>query len=408
MARLSRIATETVLNAAARDEPTETTAVIDKTVWIVVAGGGTIGHLNPGLAAAEALVDLGLHRDQVHFVGSRRGVEAARLPATGFGLTLLPGRGIQRKLSIQNIGALWGLLGAFIQAFVLVRRLRPAVVLATGGYASAPCALAAWLLRIPLVVAEQNAIPGLVNRLAAKVAKAAAVSFADTPLPRAELVGNPVRAEMLAVDRVRDRNQARVALGIDTDRVLVVVFGGSLGARRINEAALGARKRWADRADLAIYHVIGDRDWSRHQAELATPLPADGLLYRAVRFEADMPSVLAAADVAVCRAGATTIAELAVVGVPSVLVPLPIATADHQSANARALVAVGAAVSVPDAEFDTDRLVGEVEAMIADPAVLAARSRAATRLARPDAAEQLAAMVVRHSARTLASQEGSR
>ena len=402
------VAIETGPNAAALAEPTETSAVHDDNVWIVVAGGGTIGHLNPGLAAAEALVDRGLRRDQVHFVGSRRGVEAARLPDTGFGLTLLPGRGIQRKLSVQNIGALWGLFGAFVQAFRLVRRLRPAVVLATGGYASAPCAFAAWLWRVPLVVAEQNAIPGLVNRLAAKVAKVAAVSFPGTPLPRAELVGNPVRAEMLAVDRRRDRNQARAALGVDPDRLLVVVFGGSLGARRINDAALGARQRWADRADLAVYHVIGDRDWARYQAEVAKPSVAGGLSYTAVRFENDMPSVLAAADVAVCRAGATTIAELAVVGVPSVLVPLPIATADHQSANARALVDVGAAVSIPDAEFDTDRLVAEVDAMIADPTALAERGLAATSLARPDAAEQLASLVLRHSSRPLPGSEGIR
>ena len=163
------------------------------TAWAVIAGGGTAGHTLPGIAIARALVALGHDPATIHFVGSERGSEARLVPAAGFAVTLLPGRGIQRRLTLANVGAVWGLLRALVRAFVLLARHRPKVVVAMGGYASVPCALSAVVLRIPIVVAEQNAVPGLANRLTARFAKAAAVSFPGTALPRAVLTGNPVR-----------------------------------------------------------------------------------------------------------------------------------------------------------------------------------------------------------------------
>jgi UDP-N-acetylglucosamine:LPS N-acetylglucosamine transferase len=223
------------------------------------------------------------------------------------------------------------------------------------------------------------------------------VSFPGTDLPRAVVTGNPVRPEILAVDRSGDRTAARSALGIPADRTVVVAFGGSLGARRINRAVAGLVERWADRSDLAVRHVVGERDWDDDTARGEERDGANGILYRPVRYEDDMPTTLAAADLVVARAGATTVAELAVLGLPSVLVPLPIATADHQTANARHLVDLDAARLVPDAELDVDRLEAEVAPLVADPAALARMGEGARRLGRADAADRVAALVEEHA-----------
>ena len=365
--------------------------------WALIAGGGTAGHTLPGIAIGRALVGRGHPASAIHFVGSERGSEVRLVPEAGFTLTALPGRGIQRKLTPDNIGAVVGLIRAFAKALGLIHRRRPSVVVALGGYASVACALAAVLYRIPVVVAEQNAVPGAANRVVARFARAAAVSFPGTDLPRAVVTGNPVRPEILAVDRSRDRVAARGRLGLPDDRVVVLAFGGSLGARRINRAVTGLVERWADRTDVAVRHVVGERDWDDPSARGEEQAVTSGILYRPVRYEDDMPTALAAADVVLARAGATTVAELAVLGLPSVLVPLPIATADHQTANARGLVDLDAACLVPDAELDVDRLVAELEPLVTDGATREAMGVAALGLGRPDAADRVADLVVEHA-----------
>lgn len=378
--------------------------------WAIVAGGGTAGHVLPGLSVARELVRRGHDPASIHFVGAERGIEVRLVPEAGFGLTVLPGRGIQRSISLQNVAAAWGLVTALWKAIVLVRRRRPAVVLALGGFASAACAIAAVLWRVPLVVADQNARAGAANKLVARFARAAAVPFDETDLPRAVVTGNPVRDEILAVGADRDRAAARTELGLPQDRTVVVAFAGSLGSRRLNTAMYGAVERWRDRDDLAVHHVIGSRDWDDRPDVARVPDTGDtderdgGLVYQPVRYQDRMDLVLAAADLAVCRAGGTTVAELAVVGVPAVLVPLPIATRDHQTANAGPLVRAGAAVLVPDEELDVDRLVAEVERLVGAGANgpldgtgvdLAAMGAAAKALGRPDAAEAVADLVER-------------
>lgn len=357
--------------------------------WALVAGGGTAGHLLPGLAVADELVRRGHDPSSILFVGSARGPESRLVPEAGFPVEVLPGRGIQRRISLQNVAAVWGLLRAVARALGLVRRERPRVVLALGGFASVACALAAVVWRVPLVVAEQNARAGAANRLVGRIAAACAVPFPDTDLPRAVVTGNPVRPEVLAMRGDVPRAAARAELGVPDDRLMLVAFAGSLGSTRINEAVGGAARAWAGREDLVVHHVVGERDWPRH-----VDPPPGALDYRAVRYEERMDRVLAAADLAVCRAGGTTVAELAALGVPAVLVPLPIATRDHQTANAGPLVAAGAAVLVPDAELDADRLVAEVDAMVAGgPGHLARMGRRAAELGRPDAAERVADLV---------------
>jgi undecaprenyldiphospho-muramoylpentapeptide beta-N-acetylglucosaminyltransferase len=363
----------------------------------LIAGGGTAGHVQPALAIARALVARGHPSGSIELVGSERGIETRLVPAAGFELTTLPGRGFERRLSLRNLRSAFSLLAAFGRAWRLVGRRKPRVVVSVGGYASVPCALAAVLRRVPIVVAEQNAAPGAANRLVARFAKACAVSFDGTPLPRAVVTGNPVRPEVLAIDRARDAASARTKLDVDPDRRVVLVFGGSLGALRINRAALDAARRWAARADLHVRHVIGTRDWAEITAG-GPPVPADGpLRYQAVEYDDDMPTSLAAADVAVCRSGASTSFELLAVGLPAVLVPSPFVTADHQTANARHIERAGAAVVVPDAELDGERLAVEVDALLADPARLERMGAAGRAAARPDAADAIAALVEEHA-----------
>jgi UDP-N-acetylglucosamine--N-acetylmuramyl-(pentapeptide) pyrophosphoryl-undecaprenol N-acetylglucosamine transferase len=195
---------------------------------------------------------------------------------------------------------------------------------------------------------------------------------------------------------VNDRRPARRALGVGEHRTLVLVFGGSLGALRLNRATVGALDHWRNRSDLAVRHVVGGRDWDLIRQ--ATPdLPAGGLEYTALRYEHDMPRALAAADLAVCRSGASTCFELAAVGLPAVLVPSPNVTGDHQTANARHLAESGAAVVVADKELDADRLVAEIDGLIADPARLDALAAGLRRFARPDAAERVADLVEEHA-----------
>ncbi len=368
----------------------------EERTYAIIAGGGTAGHVLPALAIARALLARGHARDSVHLVGSARGIESRLVPEAGFGVTLLPGRGIQRKVTLANVGAIAGLVRALVKAFRLIRRRKPAIVVAVGGYASLACGLAAVVLRVPIVVAEQNAAPGAANRLIARFAKAAAVSFPGTPLPRAVVTGNPIRDEVIAAADRRDKVAARIGCGLDPERRVVLAFGGSLGALRINRAVLAAAEAWRDRSDLAVRHVVGRRDWPVLEHELPTP-PAGGLQYQAVAYEDDMPGAMAAADLAVTRAGSSTIFELATMALPALLVPSPNVTADHQNANARHVRDAGAAVVVPDADFDGDRFVAEVDALLADPHRLDLMAAAAKSLSCPDAADRVADLVEAHA-----------
>jgi UDP-N-acetylglucosamine--N-acetylmuramyl-(pentapeptide) pyrophosphoryl-undecaprenol N-acetylglucosamine transferase len=371
--------------------------------YALVAGGGTAGHLQPAIAIAEALVEAGHPRETIEFVGSARGQDRDALDGKGFPTVLLPGRGVVRSLKpkhlVANARAAAELLAGACSAYRVVARARPRVVVSVGGYASVGPALAAVVRGVPLVLVNVDAVPGAANRLFARAARACAVGWDGTPLPRATRTGTPVRPEIAGVDRSPTaRRAARRALGLPEDRSTVVVVGGSLGARSLNEAATGLADRWAGRDDRAIYHVVGRRDWERFaplsgdRAEGSAASPR-GLVVRRVPYEDRMEILYAAADVAVCRAGAMTVAELAVAGVPSLLVPLPGAPGDHQGANARVLVEVGGAVVVRDDACTGAVLADELDRLLEAPGVLARMERAVRTLGRPEAANAAARLV---------------
>ncbi len=340
----------------------------------------------------------------IELYGSRRGHEATTWPALEFPFTLLPGRGIRRSLApraiLANFGAFAGLFWACLRALASFAHRRPRVVVIVGGYASFPAGLAAVLTRVPLVSMTTDAVPGAVNGFLGRFAAANAVAFPDTALPRAHVTGTPVLSGLASLDRSPEGQAlARAALGLPPDRPTVAAFGGSLGARRINAAVGEVSRSWRERLEGArsLYHVTGRRDFDAFangaDGRCDPAAQNDRLCYRVVPYEDHMPEFYAAADVCVTRAGAMTVAELLIAGVPAILVPLPGAPRDHQTKNAEALVRTGAAVHVPDPECDGRRLADELEALLSDPARLRAMSKAARGLSHPDAAARVAELV---------------
>lgn len=340
--------------------------------FAVVTGGGTAGHVLPALAVAEALVASGHHAAEVHYIGCTRGIETRLLPDTAHPHTFYDVVGFQRSLSRRNLGFLPKMLRARRAAIAELRELRPKVVVSVGGYASMPAAFAARALDIPVVVVSYDRTPGLASRLAARTAAACAVAFENSPLPNATVTGAPVRQEILRLDRAEDRSAARGRLGIAHDRFLIAVMGGSLGSGVLNAEISQYVQQHHDDAGVAVRQVAGER-FVGDIDELGSA--ADGIVHQVVGYESDMPAVYAAADLLVGRGGASTVHEVAVTGVPAILVPWAGAADDHQTDNVRWLADVGGAVLM--AEADLGLLGEEIDRLRRDEAERDALSIAA-------------------------------
>ncbi|HQT99046.1 MAG TPA: glycosyltransferase [Acidimicrobiales bacterium] len=361
---------------------------------IVITGGGTGGHVFPMQAVGEALMSRGWSASDLRYVGSRRGQDRALLGDGPIALTTLPGRGLRRSWRPRdialNVVSAALLVGAWGRAIYDLRRWRGAVVVSVGGYAAFAVDAAAVLWRRPLVLVNFDAVPGAVHRLFARFAVARCEAFGEDG-PGVSVTGTPLRAAIEQVvrdDGARREARARATPPVEEGRNVVVVMTGSLGAGRVNRAVSALASRWAHRRDVTIFHVSGRRDYD---AVLGGVPVLDGLDYRVLEF-GDMAELWSLADVAICRAGAITVAELAALGVPSVLVPLPGAPDDHQTKNAQRLVAAGGAVLVPDAECTAERLSEVLEALF-DHDVLAAMSEGARSLGREHAADAIARVV---------------
>jgi UDP-N-acetylglucosamine--N-acetylmuramyl-(pentapeptide) pyrophosphoryl-undecaprenol N-acetylglucosamine transferase len=343
----------------------------------VIAAGGTAGHVVPALAVADALRARGA---EVTFIGGKR-AEAQLVPAAGYPLHTIAVSGLSRSNPLAALRALARAARAFLRARALLGRLRPDAVMGGGGYVSGPVGLAAVSRRIPLVLTEADSHLGLANRALAPFARRVCLAFA---LPRSRrggaggryrVTGRPIPAPQT------DRAGARTRLGIEQAETCVLVFGGSLGARSINLAAVEAFAG----ASFHVLHVCGRRD---HPQLSEYPRPA-GYDLREYMDLADFADALAAADLVVARAGGSLF-EVAAHGRPAILVPYPHAAADHQSTNARWMAEAGAAVTIPDGELDAARLARETAALLADPQRLRAMAAASARLGRPDAAQEVA------------------
>ena len=362
---------------------------------VLIAGGGTGGHVYPGIAVAEELRRI-RRGSEVVFVGGRRGLEATAVPDAGFRIRFIATRGFPRRAWWRWPGALFMNLIGFVQALWVVIAERPDVVLGTGGYVSGPVALAAWMLRKPLLLQEQNSIPGLANRWLARIADEVHLSFVEARSYFArkdnlKVSGNPIRAHILS----GDRTVATQEFGLTPGRPTVFIFGGSRGAKRINEAALDAMRRLKGRVDVQFILQTGREEYAAaKQAVEAEQLPA-----RVRPFVNRIHLAYAVADLVVCRSGAMTLAEIAACGTPAILIPYPHAAHDHQVVNAQNLVDRGAAAMIFDRDLTGERLANEIAQWLADRQGLKRMSANARTFARPDAAERIVRSLERWSER---------
>jgi UDP-N-acetylglucosamine--N-acetylmuramyl-(pentapeptide) pyrophosphoryl-undecaprenol N-acetylglucosamine transferase len=358
---------------------------------VVIAAGGTAGHVYPGLALAGAIVAREPDA-QITFVGTPRGIERDAVPGAGYPLEMIPVVPWARTLGAKRFLAPFSLAGATARARSLLGRLRPDAVVGMGGYASLPVVLAAGSKRIPTVLHEQNAVPGIANVVGSRTAKRVALTFeeARSRFPRdAEIrvVGNPIRPVIATLDRAGARREGSEAFGLDPAKRTVLVMGGSLGATTLNDAAAGLVVRWRDRSEPQLLVSAGRKNGPELRERIGEARPGVVVVDYLERVEL----AYAAADVAVCRAGAATVAELACVGLPSILVPYPFARGNHQELNARALERSGGAAVILDTAANAETIGAEVERLLSDAQALAAMVEGAKRFGRPDAADELAA-----------------
>ena len=346
---------------------------------LLIAGGGTGGHLFPGIAVAREVLTRAAD-SSITFVGTAAGIEARVVPHEGFQLELIRSAGLKGKSLTALARGISLLPLSAVDAWGVLSRVRPSVVIGVGGYSSGPVVALAALRGIPTLLMEQNAVPGLTNRWLAPFVNAAAVSYEETARffgGRAFVSGNPVRPAFLepAADHGRRSPGA----------TRVLVFGGSQGAHALNLAMVEAAERLAAAAGVEVTHQTGDRDLEMVRDRYRRV----GLEAKVEPFLFSMDRVMREADVIVCRAGATTLAELMASGRPSILVPLPTATDDHQRQNARMLVAKGAAQMIEQRELTGDRLAVEILALVGDADKRREMSTSARQMSRPNAARTI-------------------
>jgi UDP-N-acetylglucosamine--N-acetylmuramyl-(pentapeptide) pyrophosphoryl-undecaprenol N-acetylglucosamine transferase len=347
----------------------------------------------PALAVADELRRLRPDA-AVTFVGTRQKLESRVVPARGYEFRAITISGFRRSLSLEGLLFPLKVGIALVQSLVLLRRLRPAVVVGTGGYVSGPPVAGAWMLGIPTLLQEQNSIPGITTRLLARVATEVHVTFAVTGqhlsrTDRVHLTGTPTRAEIGGVSRA----EAARRLGLEVGNVTVLVVGGSQGAASLNDAVLGVLPGLL-RRPVQIIWATGVSDFPRVEEALSGLLPPGDRRVHRVPYLDRIEDAYALADLAVARAGATTLAELLRAGVPALLVPYPFAAADHQTENARTVVEAGAALMVRDAELP-QRFEEQLRLLLEDPERLRTMALRARSLGRPEAARRLAQAVLR-------------
>lgn len=346
---------------------------------IVIAGGGTGGHLFPALAVADELRRRHPGR-RIRFIGAENGIETRLVPQAGYELTTLPLAGLKGAGPLGRLRAGAAAAVAVVRCVGAFLGRRPALVIGVGGYASGPAVLAAWIVRVETLLMEQNHFPGATNRWLAPRASAVCVpsEAAKARLHGIGIVtGNPIRTEFAAIGPAPGG-----------PRLSLLVFGGSRGARSINRATVDALPRLA--AMTPPPRVVHQTGADAHDDVAHAYEPHRALDPEVRPFFDDMPKRLAAADLVVCRAGATTLAELAAAGRPAILVPFPHAADDHQRMNAEAVRDAGAAVMIPDAALDGARLAAEIESLASDPARRDRMAAAGKSLAKPDAARRIA------------------
>ncbi|MBS1790899.1 MAG: undecaprenyldiphospho-muramoylpentapeptide beta-N-acetylglucosaminyltransferase [Acidobacteria bacterium] len=352
-------------------------------ISVIIAGGGTGGHIFPGIAIAQEFKRRN-SETKVVFVGTARGLETKIIPREGFDLHLIDVAALKRVGLLRRIKSLLLLPKSFLAVRSLIQQVKPDVVIGVGGYSSGPVVLVASLMGVPALVAESNALPGFTNRVLARFVKAAAITFEEAKRffgAKAEITGNPVRAEFFDV-------QPKAA----GERTHIFITGGSQGARAVNLAMIGALPLLAEEKErLSITHQTGESDYDKVRA---TYLEL-GWRVEVKPFVEKMVEEFAKADLVISRAGATTVAELAAAGKPALMVPFPFAADDHQRKNAEAIERAGAGRMILQAELTPERLAKELLWLIHDPQQLVRMAEASKKLGHPDAAARVVDLAMR-------------
>lgn len=357
---------------------------------LIVTGGGTGGHVYPALAIASGLQEK-YPGAKILYVGKEGGPEAELAPAAGLDFVPLKVHGLLRRPALQNLLALSRAGVAFLRAVRIVAGFRPRVVIGTGGYVCGPVLLAAAFLRVPTLLHEQNVLPGVTTRVLARFVRRVAVTFPETARylssrARVKVTGLPVRSEFLRVERASSRR----ALAIPEGSFFVLSFGGSQGAKSINAAMREVITRLGERGDIRFLHVTGRAQYEDFMQGFVLPENGNTTVKPYLH---EMPLALSAADLVVCRAGASTLAEITIAGVPAILVPYPYAAGNHQEFNARALKERGAAVVIEDSALNGELLANQIKRLLADPARLQQMAAASRELGRPRALDEILACV---------------
>lgn len=362
---------------------------------VIISGGGTGGHIYPALTIARAIA--AMEETEFLYVGSRRGLENTLIPKENIPFVTLDVRGLERKISVRNLLTLGKTVAGLVAAKKIIRKFNPHVVIGTGGFVCGPVLLAACLSGIPTLIQEQNVIPGVTNTILSHFVSRIALGYEAAATrfhTKSKLVytGNPVRREVLTVTK----EEGRRILGLDARRFTLVAAGGSRGARSINTAMIMVHEYFKNMDDIQIIHVTGEDEYARVAAALPG-IDADGRYGRGSRivpYLYTMPAALAAADLAVYRAGAVGLAELTVRGVPAILIPYPYAAEDHQRYNAQNLVMHGAAKMILDKMLNGKELLEEIVRLKEDKAALAAMAAAGRALGKPQAAYDIAQLAL--------------
>lgn len=362
---------------------------------VIISGGGTGGHIYPAITIARAIADI--EPTEFLYVGSKIGLENTLIPNEGIPFVTIDVRGLERKISFRNLVTLGKTAGSLLRAEQIIHKFKPDVVIGTGGFVCGPVLLAASLSGIPTLVQEQNVIPGVTNTILSRFVKCVALGYEEAAdrFKRKDILvytGNPVRKDILT----GTRDHGRALLGLDPDKFTLLVAGGSRGARSINNAMIEVHRYFRDSRDIQILHVTGDHEYDRvvGQLEGIDGKGRYGEGSHVIPYLHHMPEALAAADLAVYRAGAVGLAELTVRGLPAILIPYPYAAEDHQRYNAQALVMCGAAKMILDKMLTGRELLEEIVHLKNDPEALKRMARASKSKGRPQAAHDIAELAL--------------
>ncbi|HWR43274.1 undecaprenyldiphospho-muramoylpentapeptide beta-N-acetylglucosaminyltransferase [Sporomusa sp.] len=365
---------------------------------LIISGGGTGGHIYPAVTIAREVAKL-TDSCEILFVGTKHGLEADIVPKEGFNFATIEVRGLERRISWQNVQTLLKTVGSVWSSAKIIKKFKPDVVIGTGGYVCGPVLLAASLLKIPTMIQEQNVIPGITNKILSRFVDKIAVGYKEAEQyfkkykpDQIIFTGNPIRPEVMSAARV----EGQTALGLEPNKLTLLVVGGSRGARSINNAMFDVYKHFNGSQRIQILHVTGQSEYNSivgNIKQAGIDISSGGnIIIKPYLY--NMPLALAASDLAIFRAGAVGLAELTARGIPAILIPYPYAAENHQEFNARALERHGAATVIADKELTGVKLTNTIENLLENPTMLSGMAEKSRELGRPQAAEAIARLAL--------------